>query len=75
MLSLKYELPLWRKVSKELDELYTSKKVSEDVQTCSFYGKSRVRTLETMDGPCVYLNIGSFTCRSCRENWSVKIGG
>jgi hypothetical protein len=76
MLSLKNELPMWRDISKRLDQLFSARKPVTLTQACPFCGKEALRTatMETMAGSDQGLKIGFFTCLSCNENWSGPIG-
>jgi len=76
MLSLKNELPLWRDISKRLDQLYSAKRLVTRTQTCPFCGKKTVRiaTMETVTGSDQGSKIGFFTCLSCNADWSGPIG-
>jgi len=69
MLSLKNELPLWRKVSEELDQLRKNKKTGNPDKVCPFCGKESVyvETLKTINGSDISSMIAFFTCRSCDE--------
>jgi hypothetical protein len=75
MLSLKNELPLWRDISKRLDQLYAAKKELTPPRTCPFCGEANVQAtaMETMDGPEPGSKVGFFTCMSCRGSWSSPI--
>ena len=66
------EIPLWRDLSKNLDQIYEAEKADRFLKTCPFCGKSgvRVETMNTMNGSDKNLRIGFFTCPSCNENWS-----
>ena len=75
MLSLKDELPLWRNVSRMLDEFHAAQKARMPGETCPFCGKGgvRVETLLAMNGSDEGLRMGFFTCTACNKNWSDRI--
>ncbi len=76
MLSLKNELPLWRDISKRLDQLYTSTKTNESGEFCPLCGGTNIRAeiMETTHGSDRGLTIGFFTCLSCNATWSGPVG-